>query len=143
MATASRTPASPSGDDAWKTAKNRFLADLDPKEQDLFRNATLENIYYSTSNINRDDADKSKTRLVARKVGPLVSTVESYGKALDTFTSIAPLSLAPIWGSIRVILVIAKAHGRFYDKILDALGRIGDIIPRFRKQRSLGDLQPC
>jgi hypothetical protein len=133
---ATKGPAPPD-DDPWTLAKNRFIEDLDPKEQDLFRNATLENIYYGASNVDRDDSEKSKARLVARKLGPLVSAVESYGKALDTFTNIAPPYLAPIWGCIRVVLVVAKAHGRFYDRIVDTLGRIGDIIPRFRKFKPL------
>ena len=122
-----------SDDHPWTLAKNRFLADLDPKEQGLFRNATLENLYYGASNSDRDDSEKSKARLVARKLGPLVSAVESYGKALDAFANIAPLYLAPIWGCIRVLLVIARTHGRFYERIVETLGRIGDVMPRFCK----------
>lgn len=125
--------AEPAVDDAWSLAKARFLEDLDPKEQDIFRNATLENLYYSTSTSDRNDSDNSKSRLLARKIGPLVSAIESYGKALDTFSNIAPLYLAPIWGSIRVVLVLASAYGRFYDRIIDTLGRIGDVMPRFRE----------
>lgn len=120
-------------DDPWQIAKSRFLEDLDPSERQLFENATLENLYYSTSNLERADAEESKTRNVARKLGPLVSAIESYGSALDTYAQIAPLYLAPIWGSIRVLLVLAKKHGKFFEKVLDTLNRIGDILPRFRE----------
>jgi hypothetical protein len=126
-------PVSFSDNDPWTLATSRFLEDLDTKEQELFRNATLENIYYSASNLDRDDSENSKARLVSRKLGPLVAAIESYGKALDTFTNIAPLYLAPIWGSIRVVLVVARAHGRFYERILETFCRIGDVIPRFRE----------
>lgn len=85
-------------DDPWALAKARFLSDLDSSERDLFNNATLANLYYTTSNSNRDDAEKSRVRAVATKLGPLVSAIESYGKALDTFAQIAPLYLSPIWG---------------------------------------------
>lgn len=119
--------------DPWTIAKTRFLADLDDKERELFLNATLENLYYSTSNADRQDAENSKTRATTRKLGPFVSAIENYGKALDTFSNIAPLYLAPIWGSIRVVLVMARAHGRFYDRMVDTLERIGDILPRFRE----------
>lgn len=57
--------------------------------------------------------------------------MEDYGKALDAYANIASLYLAPIWGSIRVVLVIANTHAKFYYRILDTLGRIGDILPRF------------
>ncbi|KAL2064621.1 hypothetical protein VTL71DRAFT_3758 [Oculimacula yallundae] len=119
-------------DDPWALAKARFLSDLDPSERELFNNATLENLYYATSNSNRDDAEKSRTRGVATKLGPLVSAIESYGKALDTFAQIAPLYLAPIWGSIRVVLILARSYGKFFERVVDTLGRIGDILPRFR-----------
>lgn len=119
--------------DPWELAKSRFLDDLEPHEKELFNNATLENIYYSTSNINRDDAENSKTRAVVRKLGPLVSAIESYGGAFDTLAQISPQYLSPIWGSIRVLLVVASSHSKFYDKIVDTLGRIGDILPRFRE----------
>ncbi|KAH7348858.1 hypothetical protein BKA65DRAFT_550923 [Rhexocercosporidium sp. MPI-PUGE-AT-0058] len=125
--------AAPDGsDDPWALAKARFLSDLDPSERDLFNNATLENLYYTTSNSNRDDAEKSRMRAVVAKLGPLVSAIESYGKALDTFAQIAPLYLLPIWGSIRVLLVLARSYGKFFERVVDTLGRIGDVLPRFR-----------
>jgi hypothetical protein len=134
---ATPAPARTTRNDAWQLAKARFLEDLDHAERLLFQNATLENIYYSTSNISRDDAENSKTRAVIQKLGPLVSAIESYGKAVDTIAQIAPLYLLPIWGSIRVLLVVASAHGKFYNQIVDTLSRIGDILPRFRKSTTV------
>ncbi|KAH7416746.1 hypothetical protein BKA64DRAFT_701531 [Cadophora sp. MPI-SDFR-AT-0126] len=133
--TASSTSASATldgSDDPWTLAKARFLSDLDPSERDIFNNATLENLFYTTSNTNRDDAEKSRVRSVATKLGPLVSAIENYGKALDTFAQIAPLYLSPIWGSIRVLLVLARSYGKFFERVVDTLGRIGDVLPRFR-----------
>lgn len=119
--------------DPWELAKSRCSQDLEPHEIDLLNNATLENIYYSASNANRADAETSKTRGVVRRLGPLVSAIEIYGGAFDTFAQISPLYLSPIWGSIRVVLVVASSYSKFYDKIVDALGIIGDILPRFRE----------
>ncbi|KAK0118571.1 hypothetical protein ONS95_007457 [Cadophora gregata] len=125
--------AAPNGsDDPWTLAKDRFLSGLDPTERDIFNNATLENLFYTTSNENRTDAEKSRVRAVAKKLGPLVSAIESYGKALDTFAQIAPLYLSPIWGSIRVLLILARSYGKFFERVVDTLGRIGDVMPRFR-----------
>jgi hypothetical protein len=119
----------------WELAKSRFLEDLEPHERDLFDNATLENIYYSTSNVIRDNAEKSKTRAAARKLAPLIAAIESYGCAGDTITQLSPQYLSPIWGSIRIVLVAASSYNKFYDKLVDTLGRIGDILPRFRTFR--------
>ncbi|KAF7944130.1 hypothetical protein EAE96_010534 [Botrytis aclada] len=58
---------------------------------------------------------------------------------MDTVTNIAPLYLAPIWGSICVILVLASSHGKFYDRIIDTFARVGDIIPRLRDYQAIFD----
>ena len=122
-------------DSPWELAKARFIESLDPDstETELFENATLENLYYSTSNADREDSENSKIRTLARQLGPLVSAIESFGSALDTFAQIAPLYLSPIWGCIRVILVVARTYAKFYGRFVETLSRIGDILPRFRK----------
>jgi hypothetical protein len=122
-----------SSDDPWTIAKNRFVADLTSEEVEIFNNASLESLYYGASNYEREDSQKSRTRGILDKLAPLVSAVEDYGKALDTITNIAPLYLAPIWGCIRVVLVMAKAHGKFYDRMVETFRRIGNVLPRFRK----------
>jgi fungal STAND N-terminal Goodbye domain len=129
MATATSTT---SNSDPWILAKERYLEGLEPYEKTLFHEATLENFYYGTSNLERDNRN-SKTRKIIQKLQPLVEKVEDFGKALDVYANIAPTYISPIWGSIRVLIVVAKAYGKFYDQIVETLGRIGDILPRFRK----------
>jgi hypothetical protein len=119
--------------DAWNIAKACFLEGLDEKEKTAFHDATAENIFYAASNVQREDHRESKTRSLFAKLQPLVPAVEDYGKAMDTFSNISSLYLAPIWGSIRVVLVIASNYGRFYNRAIDTFGHIGDILPRFRK----------
>jgi hypothetical protein len=123
----------PQLDDAWRFAKERFLTDLEDKERALFDKATLENLYYASSNDQKDDQNSSKTRSTIQKLQPLISAVQDYGSSFDTFSNIAPLYLAPIWGSIRIVLVLARNHGKFYDRIADTFERIGDLLPRFRE----------
>lgn len=36
-------------------------------------------------------------------------------------------------GSIRVLLVLARSYGKFFERLVDTLGRIGDVLPRFRE----------
>ncbi|PMD18939.1 hypothetical protein NA56DRAFT_576182, partial [Hyaloscypha hepaticicola] len=122
----------PQLDDAWRIAKQRFLADLDDKERALFDKATLENLFYTSSNDQKDDHNSSKSRSVVQKLQPFISAVQDYGASFDTLSNIAPLYLAPIWGSVRIVLVLARNHGKFYDRITDTFERIGDLLPRFR-----------
>ncbi|PQE21621.1 P-loop containing nucleoside triphosphate hydrolase protein [Rutstroemia sp. NJR-2017a WRK4] len=125
--------------DPWLIAKERFVRDLDPEERKLFDEATPENMYYKSSNIQRADAENSKTRKVLRLLQPLVVTIEDYGKAMDTFSNVAPLSLGPLWGGIRVVLILASNYGRFYDAIVHTLARIGDILPSLRQYQNIFD----
>lgn len=118
--------------DLWNLAKERFLDGADAHERALFEGASLENLYYSASNAERNDR-RSKTRTLIQKLQPLVEKVEDYGKALDAYANIAPTFISPIWGSIRVLAVVGRAYGKFYDRMVDTLGRIGDVLPRFRK----------
>lgn len=118
--------------DPWLLAKERYLAGLEPREKALFHEATLENLYYGTSNLERDDRT-SKSRTIIQKLQPLVEKIEDNGKALDAFANIAPMYLSLIWGSIRVLMVIARAYGKFYNRIVETFGRIGDVLPRFRR----------
>jgi hypothetical protein len=118
--------------DPWKLAKARFLEGLDEQERILFDETTIENLFSSARNVEREDEKESKARSVLRNLQPLISAVEDYGKALDAYANIAPTYLAPIWGSIRVVLVLASNFSRFYTRMVDMFGRIGDILPRFR-----------
>lgn len=113
----------------WVTARDRYLANLEPEERILFKEATPQNLY-NASNIEREDRVKSKTRNAMAAIQPLVEKIEEYGKAMDTFANAAPEILAPLWGSLRVILVLARSFTRFYERMTDTLGRIGDILPR-------------
>ncbi|CCD48783.1 hypothetical protein BofuT4_P034250.1 [Botrytis cinerea T4] len=127
--------------DPWLIAKDRFIDQLDPAERALFNEATPENLYYKSSNIQKADQKTSKTRAILRSLEPLTKSIQEYGAAMDTFTNIAPLYLAPIWGSIRVILVLASSHGKFYDRIIDTFARVGDILPRLRDYQAIFDQQ--
>ena len=130
---AARVVNDPERYDPWLIAKKRFLSDLDDKERSLFDKATLENLYYTSSNEQKDDQKSSKTRSTIQKLQPLISALRDYASSFDAIANIAPLYLAPIWGSIRVVLVLANNHGKFYERIADTFGRIGDLLPRFRE----------
>lgn len=117
--------------DPWLLAKDHYLANLDDDERILFDKATIENLYYKTSNEARDER-KRKASSAIRKLQPLAAALKDYGEALDVCTNISPLPVAPIWGSVRVLLVLAEKYDKYYNRISDVLGRIGDLLPRFK-----------
>lgn len=117
-------------EDPWEAAKARFSADLEPSEQTIFNNTTLENLFRVTNGAVRDDEEESRLLTVSRKLGPLVAAVESFGTAIDI---LARIDLASIWGSIKVVLQIARTHEKSHDQVIDTLGRVGDLLPRLRE----------
>ncbi|TGO62599.1 hypothetical protein BOTNAR_0111g00170 [Botryotinia narcissicola] len=136
---AASVAASANAHDPWLIARNRFIDQLDPAERALFNEATPENLYYKSSNIQKADQKNSKTRAILKSLEPLTKSIQDYGAAMDTFSNIAPLYLAPIWGSLRVILVLASSHGKFYDRIIETFARVGDILPRLRDYQAIFD----
>ncbi|KAH8769344.1 hypothetical protein F5882DRAFT_362504, partial [Hyaloscypha sp. PMI_1271] len=134
-----KAPSLDDPNDPWVIARNRFTADLSESEKRLFDSASLENLYYTASNCEREERTRSKAQSLVQKMRPLVVAVEDYGKALDTFTNMAPLYLAPIWGSVRVFLAMAKKYTKFYAQAIEMFGRIGDLLPRFRDYQRLFD----
>lgn len=116
---------------AWEAAKARFMEDLDPSERKLFDTATAETLFYSTSNAQKQDAVDSKIRRAMTKLSRFTSVVELYGKAIDTYAQISPLYVSPIWGSIRVVIVLANKHDRFFSNMVDTLTKIGELLPQF------------
>ncbi|THV47884.1 hypothetical protein BGAL_0282g00030 [Botrytis galanthina] len=88
--------ASANTHDPWLIARNRFIDQLDPAERALFNEATPENLYYKSSNIQKADQKNSKTRAILKSLEPLTKSIQDYGAAMDTFSNIAPLYLAPI-----------------------------------------------
>lgn len=90
----------------WEAARARFLDGLPDDQKTLFENATVENIFYTSSVAFSQAERSSKTRKVQKKLQPFIAVVEDYGKAMDVLTNSASLYLSPIWGSMRVVLQV-------------------------------------
>lgn len=136
----SKYSKNPADVDPWLIAKDRYLESLDGDERSLFVEANVENLYYKTSNEARDER-KRKTSSVIRKLQPLVAALKDYGEALDVYANISPIPLSPIWGSVRVLLVLAEKYEKYYNRIVDVLGRIGDLLPRLKDYGRIFDLE--
>ena len=53
MALVLQRPLLPLSGDPWERARTRFLDGLSPEEQESFNYATLEDLYYVASNVER------------------------------------------------------------------------------------------
>ena len=101
-------------EDPWLLARRRYMADLDQEEQKIFATASLENLFYSASAAQKDHEGQSRARDISRKLEPLVSAIDQYGEALNVFSNTYSLAMAPLWGSIRVLLHVKSNLLFFY-----------------------------
>ena len=40
-------------------------------------------------------------------------------------------------GSIRLLLILAREFGKYFERLVEMFARIGDVLPRFRVYESL------
>ena len=131
-------PVVPFKDDAWSIARDRYTEDLTEEEKQAFDTATLEKIYYDASVTEKTHRAGSSSRaLFEAKIKPFLSAIEQYGEALDIYSNSCSLIICPLWGSIRVVLQIAREFGKYFDRLVDMFKCIGDILPRFRSYERL------
>ncbi len=93
--------------DAWIRARDRFMKDLSESERSVYHQSSLEMIFYDASAAQKRHEDSSTSRYLASKLQPLTAAIEQYGEALDVFVNAYPLALSPLWGSIRVVLIVS------------------------------------
>jgi hypothetical protein len=140
------------------------MEDLNEEEKKRFATASLENLFYSASAAQKEHEEKSISRTISQRLEPFVAAIDQYGAALDVFTNTYSLAMAPLWGSIRVLLhvksnlhclsahvgmlfrqsyvdtyryQIAKTFEKYFKKLIDMFTRIGDILPRCQLYHSL------
>lgn len=114
----------------WQRAKQRFLDGLSPDQKLLFgkEDFTVESLYYAT-----DVSHQAHLGLAAfsTKLKPLTTGLEEFGKAMDVYANAASLVLSPLWGSVRVLLVLAQRIERHQTELMDLLEHIGDLLPTY------------
>ncbi len=69
-----------------------------------FATASLENLFYSASTAQKEHEEKSISRTISQRLEPFVAAIDQYGVARDVYTNTYSLAMAPLWGSIRVLL---------------------------------------
>ncbi|KAI5778710.1 hypothetical protein EDC01DRAFT_634495 [Geopyxis carbonaria] len=115
--------------DAWDRAVSIFTQDLGPSEKDLYMSATPKKVLQSAEEIHTRASKKDKLLHAAGVLQPFIYKLEQLGKPLDIYSGASNTVLAPLWGSIRVLIVLVGAHEKYYVLIADMLGRIGEAIP--------------
>ena len=123
--------------DPWLRAKRDFTRDLSLEEATLFDAATPETILQDASDASRSHYKSSPARKVSQKLQPLIRALEGYGPALDVCANASSTILCPIWGSIRIVLILGRAFQKYFDDLLKILQSLGAALPRFKTYQAL------
>ena len=108
--------------DAWTRARDRYIVDLTHEEKRLYMQATAETIFYDASAAEKRHEANSTSRGLMHKLQPFIAAIEQYGQALDVYSNAYSLALCPLWGSIRVILLVRTLSGfSFICKLISTL----------------------
>ncbi|KAI5838978.1 hypothetical protein DFP73DRAFT_519351, partial [Morchella snyderi] len=118
--------------DPWVLARDRYLKTLTDEQKQLFVCASLENVFYTSSVEQRSYQENSKAVAWIARLKPFTDAISNYGTALDVFSNTYSLVMCPLWGSIRVLLQIAREFESYFEKVVDMLAKIGDNLPNFR-----------
>lgn len=70
--------------------------------------ASLEEILADVQRTEERHSEGSKARKLSRRLRPMISGIEQYGKAVDILTGAAQGILSPLWGGIRILLHVSS-----------------------------------
>ena len=73
----------------------------------MYFNASLHDIVRDAKDASLQHSEESMSHGIVAKMQPLVSAIEQYGQALDVYVNAYPLVLSPLWGSIRITLLVS------------------------------------
>lgn len=96
--------------DAWEEAKRQCLSDLSASERDLVDTASLEGILADVKRAEETHSESSKSRKLSKRLNPVISGIEQYGKGLDILAGTAQGILSPLWGGIRILLHVSSLY---------------------------------
>lgn len=104
-------------DDLWERAVQTFLDRMKP-EDTLWLNSVANRRAFTSTEIVayfepllREYAAHPVQRFLAR-VDPIVSHIQSFSGAIDSFANAGPLGAGIIWGSIRLVFIVSGNNGK-------------------------------
>ena len=90
---------------AWDVAKTAFVG-LSDEDRQLFEFTTADDARLAVKDAQTLYDKEHKHRKVWRCINAIVAGVETYAMAMDVFVNTSPLFLAPIWGTVRILMQV-------------------------------------
>ncbi|KAK4194345.1 ankyrin repeat-containing domain protein [Triangularia verruculosa] len=115
----------------------RFTADLTTDERRLFEtSAAVKTLVSELRSIGTTHKQQSKSRRVGEALLPFIDGLETYGNGLSILANGSDI-LCPLWGSLRIVLDLAREFGEYFEKLALMLENIGTILSRLERYPTL------
>ena len=131
--------------DAWARARDSLLraSDLTEEEQEWLRSTTAEMVVTEVERLDAQHADKSWSRTMMSAIKPLLHGLNRFGPAMDVFAQADPQGiLVLVWGSLRMILMIANKFNKYFEDLASFLDRISAPLGRLQEYEKLSPDSP-
>ncbi|KAK0666772.1 ankyrin repeat-containing domain protein [Cercophora samala] len=115
----------------------QFTADLTTDERRLFdTSAAVKTLIDELKAVGATHKQQSKSRRVAESLIPFIDGLETYGNGLSILANASDI-LCPLWGSLRIVLDLAREFGEYFEKLAQMLENIGTILSRLERYPTL------
>jgi hypothetical protein len=123
---------------AFRQAKLDFEKDLkDPKIlQEIKQTTSMHQVYETALKIQEEQGRTGKLRHF-RKIEPYLKRLREFESAINVFAQTKADLLSPIWGSIKLLLVLTSTLSQSFDAIRDVMSDIGFRLPFFEAYTNL------
>ncbi|KAF3009103.1 hypothetical protein E8E14_009642 [Neopestalotiopsis sp. 37M] len=124
--------------EAFESAKREFKNELDDEKlyHDILQTTSIDQVYEAMNKLQAEQLRTGGLRHLA-KIGPYLTRIADYSKAVETFVQVKPDILALIWGPIVLLLQWASALKTSFDAIVNTTEDIGLALPEFDQMAKL------
>ncbi|KAK4176463.1 ankyrin repeat-containing domain protein [Triangularia setosa] len=111
----------------------QFIADLTADERRLFdTSATVKTLIDELKAVAATHKQQSKSRRVGEALVPFIDGLETYANGLSILANGSDI-LCPLWGSLRIVLDLAREFGEYFEKLVLMLENIGTTLSRLER----------
>lgn len=128
------TQASPQARLTLSDAFQRFEATVSADDSRFFASTTLADVRDEALRIEKQLRARRTSRNMAR-LQPFLRGIEHYAKVVEVLCN-GTLYLSWIWAPVKLMLMLSIDCLDAFEKLIDAYGRIADILPRFDRLAS-------
>jgi hypothetical protein len=107
-----------------------FTRNLSHKERLECSFATVSDVYREIDRLQKSQDEKRLLRGLKR-AQPFVDGLLRYSSTIEQFVNVKPDVLGLLWGPLKLVLSVSSRSLECFNIILNALKRIGDVLPRF------------